>query len=52
MAGLGPFVELETVLGDEEGDLLEEHAHVKALLGLDALPPVAGSYGDLLESNE
>ncbi|HEX5501104.1 MAG TPA: class IV adenylate cyclase, partial [Thermomicrobiales bacterium] len=51
VAGLGAFVELETLLDgeDEAGpDALAEHRAVIALLGLDRLPAVAGSYADLL----
>jgi adenylate cyclase class IV len=63
VAGLGAFVELETLLdrfslaeGDPDPDLArqqaaeQEHRAVIAALGLDALPVVAGSYSDLLEA--
>ena len=50
VTGLGCFVELETVLaeGDDEVTGWANSADVAALLGIVALPPVAGSYGDLL----
>lgn len=52
VAGLGAFVELETVLADESAGAVEgaraEHERVIRLLGLDALPAIAGSYADLL----
>jgi len=52
VAGLGAFVELETVLdGDAPGvatGAAAEHRRAIALLGLDSLPAIAGSYGDLL----
>jgi adenylate cyclase class IV len=52
VAGLGAFVELETVLdADAPGVATEaaaEHRRAIALLGLDSLPAIAGSYGDLL----
>lgn len=50
VAGLGAFVELETVLADEDdvaGDAAEL-AEVAASLGIAGLAPIAGSYGDLL----
>jgi adenylate cyclase class IV len=50
VAGMGCFVELETVAGDgdDDGDLAREHAEIVAALGLEALQIVAGSYGDLI----
>ena len=58
VAGLGEFVELETVLANDERTPAErarievaataEHGEVIALLGLACLPPIAGSYCDLL----
>lgn len=52
VAGLGAFVELETVLADESAGVAEEaraeHERVIQLLELDALPAIAGSYADLL----
>jgi adenylate cyclase class IV len=55
VADLGPFVELETVVEhfpgtpDERQAAAEtEHRRVIALLGLEALPAIAGSYSDLL----
>jgi adenylate cyclase class IV len=58
VAGLGAFVGLETVLPNEgqtpgesvriEDVATAEHEQVVALLELDGLPPVAGSYCDLL----
>lgn len=49
---LGHFVELETVVGDDEGDsgASDELRDVSAMLGLDAFSVVAGSYSDLLET--
>lgn len=48
--GLGAFVELETII--EKSASMEEakteHQVVIAFLGLDALPPIASSYSDLL----
>lgn len=50
VAGLGAFLELETVLadGDDETGAAGELADVAAMLGISALPPIAGSYSDLL----
>lgn len=49
VAGLGAFVELETLLGGGDTPAAEgEHRAVLGLLGLDRLPAVAGSYADLL----
>jgi adenylate cyclase, class 2 len=55
VTNLGPFVELETVvehflgIDTERQDAAEaEHRQVIALLGLDRLPAIAGSYSDLL----
>ena len=52
--GLGRFVELETVVGDETGDAGAdvELADVAGMLGLDAHQVVAGSYSDLIEMEE
>ena len=52
--GLGHFVELETVVGDEDGDAGagSELAAVAAALGLNDLPVVAGSYSDLIDMEE
>ena len=60
VAGLGAFVELETVLADDADDATggvaegaaAEHRAVIELLGLDRLPPVAVSYGDLLAAEQ
>lgn len=47
--GLGTFVELETVLGDQSRDEAEnEHAFLVERLQLDADSTIAGSYSDLL----
>lgn len=52
VAGLGAFVELETVLAAGSAGVAEEaraeHERVIRLLELDALPAIAGSYADLL----
>ncbi len=46
--GLGTFVELETVIaGMDEDGAGEELAEIAALLGLDRLTPIPGSYSDL-----
>jgi adenylate cyclase class IV len=47
--GLGCFVELETVVaaGDDEAGAAGELADVAALLGLEGLEPIAGSYAEL-----
>lgn len=57
VAGLGLFVELETVVEHFPGGVdaqsfaaAAEHRRVIAALGLDRLPAVAGSYGDLAAS--
>ena len=52
--GLGHFVELETVVGDEDGDAGAgaELAAVAEALGLNDLPVVAGSYSDLIDMEE
>ncbi|MCC6704796.1 MAG: class IV adenylate cyclase [Thermomicrobiales bacterium] len=49
--GLGRFVELETVVGEEPGDsgADQELADVAGMLGLYDHPVVAGSYSDLIE---
>lgn len=52
VVGLGAFVELETVLAGDEAEAVAEHRAVVALLGLDALPVVAGSYSDLLAGEQ
>ncbi len=47
--GLGAFVELETVVvGEDDGNADEELAETAALLGLDQVVPIPGSYSDLL----
>lgn len=47
--GLGPFIELETVVGVQPDEVAErEHRRIIAALRLDRLPVVAGSYSDLL----
>lgn len=50
--GLGAFVELETVAGpdDDEHAILHEHERVIRALGLDRLPVIAGSYGELIQA--
>jgi adenylate cyclase class IV len=48
VATLGAFVELETLM-DEATETVAEHQVVIDLLGLETLPVVAASYGDLLE---
>lgn len=51
VAGIGCFVELETVVGanDGETEVADEHAWIIHVLGLGTMPVVAGSYGDLAE---
>ena len=53
VAGLGCFVELETVLADGEDEEAgrTEASEVAALLGIEGLAPVGGSYSDLLLSS-
>ncbi len=49
VADLGQFVELETVFrGQTEAEAIGEHQHVKAVLHLDAVGPIAVSYSDLV----
>ena len=49
VADLGQFVELETVFrGQTEAEAIGEHQHVKAVLHLDAVDPIAVSYSDLV----
>ena len=50
--GLGRFVELETVGGDDadDGGVSAELANIAARLGIDTFPPIAGSYSDLLDA--
>jgi len=52
VTGLGRFIELETVmdgaLSDENAAI--EHAAIIAALGIGDLPPIGGSYSDLLEA--
>ena len=46
---LGQFVELETVFrGQTEAEAIDEHQHVKAVLHLDTVDPIAVSYSDLI----
>jgi adenylate cyclase class IV len=49
---LGHFIELETVISDNlcEDDAAREHAEIIAALGIGDLPPIGGSYSDLLEA--
>ena len=49
VANLGQFIELETVFrGQTEAEAIDEHQHVKAVLHLDAVDPIAVSYSDLV----
>ena len=49
VADLGQFVELETVFrGQTETEAIHEHQHVKAVLHLDIVDPIAVSYSDLV----
>jgi len=52
VAGLGAFVELETVIDEMVGDhgAADELAAVARALGIDAFPAIAGSYSDLLDA--
>jgi adenylate cyclase, class 2 len=51
--GLGTFVELETVIGDQtESDARAEHSYVLTALGLEEFDVVAKSYSDLKIKNE
>jgi predicted adenylyl cyclase CyaB len=53
VVGLGSFVELETVLGEQsEDDARAELAHVAAELGLDRFPLLPMPYVELLRSAE
>jgi predicted adenylyl cyclase CyaB len=54
VAGLGAFVELETVISQKlpEQAALEEHNHVIEMLGLKQFEVIARSYSDLLEEHE
>lgn len=49
---LGCFIELETVISDDlcEDDAAREHEEVIAALEIGDLPPIGGSYSDLLEA--
>ncbi len=48
VAGLGSFIELETVISTQsDAEAAAKHAAVIVLLGLAAHPSVAGSYSDL-----
>ena len=49
VAGLGDFVEVETIVTDEYAKAEEEHHRVCAALGIDGARTIAGSYIDLLE---
>ena len=47
--GLGAFIELETVIGEQSDEnATAEHNRIAAALGLDRWPPISASYGDLL----
>lgn len=47
--GLGDFVELETVLAEQDEELAkDEHERIAEALGIEACDSVAGSYCDLL----
>lgn len=49
VADLGTFIELETVFqGQSEAEAVAEHRYVKAVLRLDTIDPIAGSYSDLV----
>ena len=49
VSDLGQFVELETVFqGQTEAEAIDEHQHVKDILHLTAVDPIAVSYSDLL----
>ena len=49
VTNLGQFVELETVFrGQTEAEAIDEHQHVKAVLHLDIVEPIAVSYSDLV----
>ena len=50
--GLGCFVELETVIDEALSDesAVIEHDEIIAALGIGDLPPVGGSYSDLIEA--
>jgi adenylate cyclase class IV len=52
VAGIGRFVELETVVGEADGEegAGAELTAVARALGIDGLPPIAGSYGDMIDS--
>lgn len=53
VAGLGAFVELETVVTAEgDGAAGVEHRQVIAALGLERFPGIAGSYADLVLSGQ
>ncbi len=52
VAGLGSFVELETVITTQsETEAAAEHESVISLLGLADYPSIAGSYSDLAVAN-
>lgn len=49
VADLGQYIELETVFqGQTETEAITEHQHVKNILHLDTVDPVAVSYSDLI----
>ena len=49
VANLGQFIELETVFqGQTEAEAIDEHQHVKDVLHLDVVAPIAVSYSDLV----
>ena len=54
VAGLGCFVELETVAGpgDDDAGLAEEHASILRALGLNVLAAIPDSYGDLVSETK
>jgi len=54
VAGLGCFVELETVAGAGDGDgaLAQEHSAIIRALGLSDRAVIDGSYGDLFDETE
>jgi len=48
---LGYFMELETVIGADEGEALKEYKEISSILKIDNHKKISGSYSDLVNKN-